>query len=187
VEGVAEADSWATDAHKWLNVPYDSGLAFVRHAAALRAAMSFQAAYLAPGNDREPMYWTPDASRRARGVEIWAAMHSLGRSGLADLIERTCRYAERFAAGLREAGYSILHEVVLNQVLVSFGSADLTTAVIRALQADGTCWCGGTVWKGQTAMRISVSSWATTSEDVEKSLAAMIRVAREEEKKCRKS
>jgi glutamate/tyrosine decarboxylase-like PLP-dependent enzyme len=116
-------------------------------------------------------------SRRARGVEVWAALRSLGRAGLADMIERSCRYATRFAEGLREAGYQVLNEVVSNQVLVSFGAADATQRVIAAIQADGTCWCGGTVWQGQTAMRISVSSWATTEADVERSLAAMLRNA----------
>ena len=175
-----EADSWATDAHKWLNVPYDSGLAFVRDAEALRVAMAATAAYLAPSERREPDQYTPEMSRRARGVEVWAALRSLGRAGLADLIERTCQYAARFAAGLRAAGYAILNDVALNQVLVSFGEPDVTRRVIAALQADGACWCGGTVWQGQTAMRISVSSWATTEADVERSLAAIIRIAGEQ-------
>jgi glutamate/tyrosine decarboxylase-like PLP-dependent enzyme len=116
-------------------------------------------------------------SRRARGVEIWAVLRTLGRSGLAELFERNCQYAARFAEGLRDAGYRILNEVVLNQVLVSFGDAETTRRVVAAVQADGTCWCGGSVWQGNTAMRISVSSWATTDEDVERSLAAIIRVA----------
>jgi glutamate/tyrosine decarboxylase-like PLP-dependent enzyme len=119
-------------------------------------------------------------SRRARGVEVWAALRSLGRSGLAALFERCCRHAARFAEGLAGAGYTILNDVVLNQVLVSFGDAETTRRVIAAIQADGTCWCGGTVWHGQTAMRISVASWATTEEDVERSLAAMLRCARAE-------
>jgi glutamate/tyrosine decarboxylase-like PLP-dependent enzyme len=174
--GLAEADSWGTDAHKWLNVPYDSGLAFVRDPETLRAAMSVSAAYLIQGEVREPSQFTPELSRRARGVEIWAALRSLGRQGLAELIERNCRQAARFAEGLRAAGCEILNEVVLNQVLVSFGDDDTTRRAIAALQAEGTCWCGGTVWQGRAAMRISVSSWATTDEDVERSLAAMIRV-----------
>jgi len=177
ISGFELADSWATDGHKWLNVPYDSGLAFVRHSESLRAAMSVSASYLPPGDVREPMHYTPEASRRARGIEVWAALRSLGRNGLADLIERNCRYASRFAAGLRAAGYKILNDVVLNQVLVSFGTDDRTQKVIAGIQEDGTCWCGGTVWQGQTAMRISVSSWATTEDDVELSLAAMLRVA----------
>jgi glutamate/tyrosine decarboxylase-like PLP-dependent enzyme len=175
--GVEHADSWATDAHKWLNVPYDSGLVFTRDADALRRAMSVGGAYLAQDEDRVPYQYTPDFSRRARGIEIWAALRQLGRSGLADLIERTCRYASRFAEGLRASGYRVLNEVVLNQVLVSFGSSERTREVIARVQDDGTCWCGGTVWQGQTAMRISVSSWATTESDVERSLAAILRVA----------
>lgn len=175
--GVAEADSWVLDAHKWLNVPYDSGLAICRHAEHLRAAMSFSAKYLIQGEGREPGLYTPEMSRRARGVEIWAALLSLGRSGLADLIERTCRHAWHFAQGLSAAGYQILNEVVLNQVLVSFGDGDTTRKVIAALQNEGTCWCGGTVWQGHSAMRISVSSWATTEEDVQRSLDAMLRIA----------
>jgi glutamate/tyrosine decarboxylase-like PLP-dependent enzyme len=178
--GVHEADSWATDAHKWLNVPYDSGLVFCREAQHLRAAMATTAAaYLVMEEQREPMHYTPESSRRARGLEVWAALRSLGRSGLAEMIDRCCRHAARFAGGLREAGYDILNEVQLNQVLVSFGSAEKTRRVITAVQEDGTCWCGGTVWQGHTAMRISVSSWATTEEDVEKSLAAIVRLARE--------
>lgn len=178
MEGYADADSWATDAHKYLNTPYDSGLAFVRSPDALQAAMAVSAAYLPSSSVRDPSNFTPELSRRARGIEVWAALHSLGRSGLADLIERTCRYALRFAAGLREAGYTILNEVVFNQVLVRFGDAERTRRVIAGIQLDGTCWCGGTIWQGQTAMRISVSSWATTEADVERSLEAMIRVAR---------
>ena len=175
--GVADADSWATDAHKWLNVPYDSGIAFVRDAEQLRAAMTLTAAYLPVSEHREPSQYTPELSRRARGIEVWAALRSLGRSGLADLIERTCRHATRFAEGLHAAGYEILNEVVLNQVLVSFGDDETTNRVVEGIQADGTCWCGGTVWQGRKAMRISVCSWATTAEDVEQSLAAMLRVA----------
>src|SRR5438270_2516535 len=177
--GYADADSWATDAHKYLNTPYDSGLAFVRSPDVLQAAMAISAAYLPSSPTRDPANFTPELSRRARGIEVWAALHSLGRSGLADLIERTCRYAVRFAEGLRAAGYTILNEVMFNQVLVTFGDAERTRRVIAAIQQDGTCWCGGTTWQGHTAMRISVSSWATTEADVERSLQAMIRVARE--------
>ena len=175
--GTEEADSWATDAHKWLNVPYDSGLVFTRDAGALRAAMAVGGAYLAQAEDRIPYQYTPDFSRRARGVEVWAALRQLGRAGLADLIERTCRFAERFAQGLAQSGHRILNEVVLNQVLVSFGSAERTREVIARVQSDGTCWCGGTLWQGHTAMRISVSSWATTEADVDRSLAAILRAA----------
>jgi glutamate/tyrosine decarboxylase-like PLP-dependent enzyme len=178
VAGAAEADSWATDAHKWLNVPYDSGLAFVRDARQLRGAMSMTAAYLPQGGHREPMLYVPELSRRARGVDTWAALKSLGRSGLAELIDRNCRCATRFADGLASAGFEILNEVVLNQVLVSFGSPETTERVIAGLQEDGTCWCGPTLWQGRVAMRISVSSWATTEADVDRSLEAMLRSAR---------
>jgi glutamate/tyrosine decarboxylase-like PLP-dependent enzyme len=177
VQGVEDADSWATDAHKWLNVPYDSGLVFTRDADALRKAMSVGGAYLAQDEDRVPYQYTPDFSRRARGIEVWSALRQLGRLGLANLIERTCRYAGQFAEGLHAAGHSVLNDVVLNQVLVSFGSAERTREVIDRVQRDGTCWCGGTVWQGHTAMRISVSSWATTEADVERSLAAILSVA----------
>jgi glutamate/tyrosine decarboxylase-like PLP-dependent enzyme len=177
--GFEKADSWATDAHKWPNVGYDSGIVLVKDGAALRASMGITAAYLEPGDRREPMYHAPEASRRARGVELWAALKSLGRSGLRDLIERTCAHAQHFAAGLRDAGFEVLNEVVVNQVLVSFGSPELTREVIRRVQEDGTCWCGGTVWQGKTAMRISVSSWATSAKDVERSLDAIIRAERE--------
>jgi glutamate/tyrosine decarboxylase-like PLP-dependent enzyme len=178
-KGVADADSWATDGHKWLNVPYDSGITFVRNPEHLRAAMSLTAAYLPQSYKREPLDYTPEASRRARGVAVWAALRSLGRRGLADLVERTCSYAARFAEGLRAAGHRVLNDVVINQVLVSFGDDEMTRRVIAAIQADGTCWCGETVWHEQAAMRISVSSWATTGEDVERSLAVMLRIARE--------
>jgi glutamate/tyrosine decarboxylase-like PLP-dependent enzyme len=177
VAGVERADSWATDAHKWLNVPYDSGLAFVRDAQTLHGAMSIGAAYLATGSDREPYHYTPEMSRRARGIEIWAALKSLGRAGIANLVERNCRLAARFADGLRGAGHQVLNDVVLNQVLVAFGDEAATRRVVDAVQADGTCWCGGTVWQGRFAMRISVSSWATTEADVDRSLSAMLRIA----------
>lgn len=178
-QGVEQADSWATDAHKWLNVPYDSGLVFVREPDAVRAAMAVGGAYLSQSETRVPYHYTPDFSRRARGVEVWAALRQLGREGLAELIERNCRQARRFAAGLAQQGYEILCDVLLNQVLVSFGTAEQTREVITRLQKDGTCWCGGTTWQGRTAMRISVSSWATTDSDVERSLEAMIRIAAE--------
>jgi len=176
--GFELADSWATDAHKWPNVNYDSGIVLVRDGAALRAAMTLSAAYLVPGTRREPMHHTPESSRRARGVELWAALKSLGRAGLCDLIERTCALAKRFEAGLRTAGFEVLNEVVINQVLVSFGDAKTTREVIARIQEEGTCWCGATEWQGKTAMRISVSSWATTEADVDRSLEAMVRIAR---------
>jgi glutamate/tyrosine decarboxylase-like PLP-dependent enzyme len=176
--GFEKADSWATDAHKWPNAGYDSGVVLVRDGAALRASMGITAAYLEPGARREPMFHTPEASRRARGVELWATLKSLGRQGLRELIERTCEHARSFAEGLRDAGFAILNEVVINQVLVSFGSSEVTRNVIRRIQEEGTCWCGATVWHGKVAMRISVSSWATTTRDVERSLEAIIRAAR---------
>jgi glutamate/tyrosine decarboxylase-like PLP-dependent enzyme len=180
VAGIEQADSWATDAHKWLNVPYDSGLAFVRDPGALSAAMAISAEYLLLDSAwRNPSDYVPELSRRARGVPVWAALRSLGRSGVAELIERTCRHARRFAEGLAASGFEVLNEVALNQVLVAFGDAARTQRVIAALQEEGTCWCGSTVWQGRTAMRISVSSWATTDADVEKSLEAMRRVAAE--------
>jgi glutamate/tyrosine decarboxylase-like PLP-dependent enzyme len=176
-QGVVNADSWATDAHKWLNVPYDSGLVFVRDVRHLAAAMSTHAAYLIEGERREPCHYVPELSRRARGIEIWAALRSLGKTGLADLIDRCCRHATSFAEGLQKAGYQVLNEVVLNQVLVKFGDDEKTRHIIKRIQRDGTCWCGETRWQGHVAMRLSVSSWATTREDVEKSLEAMLRVA----------
>jgi glutamate/tyrosine decarboxylase-like PLP-dependent enzyme len=177
VAGMALADSWATDAHKWLNVPYDSGLAFVRDAAALRGAMAISADYLPVGEARDPSDFTPELSRRARGVDVWAALRTLGRAGVADMIERCCAHARRFARELEAAGFEILNDVVLNQVLACHGDAATTLRLIAALQADGTCWCGATCWQGRTAMRISVCSWATTDDDVTRSLAAMRRVA----------
>ncbi len=179
LDGVQLADSWAIDCHKWLNVPYDSGIVVVREPEHLKRALSWgNAAYLTQGSGREPWQFTPDASRRARGVELWAAMRSLGRSGLREMIERNCRQARMFADRLRSAGFQVLNDVALNQVLVTFGGAEETKRVIAEIQSDGTCWCGGTVWQGHTAMRISVSSWATTDDDVERSVTAIIRVAR---------
>jgi glutamate/tyrosine decarboxylase-like PLP-dependent enzyme len=179
LKGIDQADSWATDAHKWLNVPQDSGIAIVRDEAALRSAMAIHASYYPdPGsNKREPMYWGPESSRRGRAIEIWAALRSLGMEGVGDLIDRTCNYATRFADGLRAAGYQILNEVTLNQVLVSFGDDESTTRIIAAVQQEGTCWCGGTIWKGRKAMRISVSSWATTENDLAQSLEAILAIA----------
>ncbi len=179
-EGLEKADSWATDGHKWLNLPYDSGLAFVRDAAALRAAMGNpSAAYIPANEDVDAMVYTPEMSRRARGVDAWAALRYLGRSGVTDLVERCCRHAERFATKLRDAGFRVLNEVALNQVLVSFGSDEVTRRVVAELQREGTCWCGGTLWHGMAAMRISVCSWATTERDVDRSVEAMVRVARQ--------
>ena len=179
LEGFNQGDSWAIDCHKWLNVPYDSGMVVVREPEHLRRALSWgSAAYLKQGAGREPWQFTPDASRRARGVELWAALRSLGRSGLRDMIERNCHQARLFADRLRAAGFTVLNDVVLNQVLVSFGSADQTRWIIAGIQTDGTCWCGGTEWQGHTAMRISVSCWATTDDDIARSVEAMIRIAK---------
>jgi glutamate/tyrosine decarboxylase-like PLP-dependent enzyme len=176
VRGMERADSWSTDAHKWLNVPYDCGIALVRDPHALAASMAIQAAYIpAADAQRNPFDYTPEFSRRARGVDVWAALRSLGRRGLAALIERDCAAAQRFAEQLRAAGCEIVNDVVLNQVLVAFGGPEQTQRVIAAVQADGTCWVGGTMWQGRTAMRISVCSWATTEADVDASVAAMLR------------
>jgi glutamate/tyrosine decarboxylase-like PLP-dependent enzyme len=178
-EGFDLADSWATDGHKWPNVGYDCGIALVRDPRALAGAMALSSSYFNPGDAAEPSQCGPELSRRARGVELWATLRALGREGLADLIERTCVHAQTFAEGLRDRGHEILNEVVINQVLVSFGSAERTRAVIDAVQQDGTCWCGATEWQGRTAMRISVSSWATSADDVKRSLAAICRIADE--------
>lgn len=177
--GFENADSWATDAHKWPNAGYDCGVVLVRNGDALRASLGVAAAYLEPGARREPMYHTPEASRRARGAELWATLKSLGRAGLCELVERSCAHAQRFAIGLRDAGFEVLNDVVINQVLVSFGSPEVTREVIQRVQEEGTCWCGGTNWQGKTAMRVSVSSWATTAADVENSLEAIVRIARD--------
>jgi glutamate/tyrosine decarboxylase-like PLP-dependent enzyme len=150
----------------------------VRDHDALKAAMAITAEYLpSKGEIRNPCDYTPELSRRARGIEVWAALHALGRAGVAELVERNCAQARRFAAQLLAAGFTILNEVVLNQVLVSFGTAEKTKRTITGIQDDGTCWCGITVWQGVTAMRISVSCWATTDADVDRSVAAMIRIA----------
>jgi glutamate/tyrosine decarboxylase-like PLP-dependent enzyme len=170
-----EADSWALDAHKWLNVPYDSGVAFVREREALGRAMSISGAYLPqPSEHRDAINYTPDSSRRARAVEIWSALKFLGRSGLSELVSRCCRLARRFADDLQQAGVEVLNDVVLNQVVVAFGDDEHTRRVIGTIQESGTCWCGGTTWRGRAAMRISVSSWATSEEDIARSVTAVL-------------
>ena len=180
VRGIENADSIATDAHKWLNAPYDCGIVFCAHEAAHRSAMSLAAAYIvATGSERDPHEFVPEESRRARAIPVYAALRSLGREGFAELVERNCRQARRFAAALEAAGCQVLNDVVLNQVLVSFGAPDKTQRVIAAIQQDGTCWCGGTVWKGHTAMRISVSNWSTTDADVDQSIAAILHCAKQ--------
>ncbi|MCK5275274.1 MAG: aspartate aminotransferase family protein, partial [Alphaproteobacteria bacterium] len=178
-EGIVAADSWAMDAHKWLNVPYDSGIALVRDQSALGQAMSISGSYLLASNNRDAINFTPDSSRRARAIEVWAALKSLGRSGLADLVNRNCRQAQRLADGLRQGGVEILNEVVLNQVVVAFGDDDRTNRVISMVQRSGECWCGGTTWHNRAAMRISLSSWVTTDDDVERSLSAILQAHRE--------
>jgi glutamate/tyrosine decarboxylase-like PLP-dependent enzyme len=178
VRGVELADSVAADAHKWLNVPYDCGLSFCADEPAHRGAMSLAAAYIvATGSERDPHEFVPEESRRARGVPVYAALRSLGRQGFAELVERNCRQARRFAEALRAAGYEILNEVLLNQVLVSFGTPEQTQRTITGIQEDGTCWCAGTVWKGRTAMRISICNWSTTDGDVERSIEAILQAA----------
>ena len=185
VGGVERADSWATDAHKWLNAPYDSGLVFTAHPEAHRAAMSVAAAYLVRSADepREPMDWVPESSRRARGFAVYAALRALGRSGVEDLVDRCCRLAARFADRLRqERSMQILNDVVLNQVLArvvpSTGDADAATReTIRLVQEERVCWLGGTRWHGMEAMRISVSNWSTTDEDVDRSAESIVRAA----------
>ncbi|HEY5318317.1 MAG TPA: aminotransferase class V-fold PLP-dependent enzyme [Solirubrobacteraceae bacterium] len=186
VAGAERADSWATDAHKWLNVPYDSGIALCAHPEAQQAAMSVRAGYLVhadSGGPRDELDWNPDFSRRARGFPVYAAIRSLGRSGVAELVERCCAHARHFGEVLGSTpAVEVLNDVVLNQVLVRFldeaGDHDAyTRSVIEAVQNDGTCWLSGTTWHDMAAMRISVSSWATTTEDVERSLEAILRAA----------
>ena len=185
MRGYREADSWSTDAHKWLNVPYDSGLVFVRDAAAHHQAMTLGAAYYieTEGAERDPYNWVPESSRRARGFTVLAALRSLGRQGLIDLVERDCALARQMAERLAGPGVTILNEVVLNQVLVRFGvNVDpdgaigdaRTRAVIDAAQRDGTCWLGGTMWAGRAAMRVSVSGWQTTPGDIDRSADAIL-------------
>jgi glutamate/tyrosine decarboxylase-like PLP-dependent enzyme len=176
-DGQELADSWATDAHKYLNVPYDAGVAIVRNPEALAREMNVSAAYLI-GGGHDPFFFTPEMSRRARGIPTWAVLKTLGRSGLVELVERTVDLAQLFARRLTEEGFEILNDVVLNQVLVSFGEPEETNRVVKAIQEEGTLFAGPTVWQGKTAMRISVSSFKTTDDDVERSVAAIVRLAR---------
>ena len=179
VDGVERADSWAADAHKWLNVPYDCGIVFTKHPAAHADAMAVAASYLQRAGGRSPSDWVPESSRRARGFAVWAALRSLGRNGVAELVDRCCEHARRFAELLAaEPGVEILNEICLNQVLVRFRDDDETTReVVRRVQDDGTCWLGATDWQGRAAMRISVSSFRTTTDDVERSAAAILEAA----------
>ena len=176
VDGHELADSWACDGHKWLNVPYDSGLAFIRDRESLRETLKLRANYLIQ-DLADPMEFTLEASRRARGIEIWAALRNLGRRGVAGLVDRSCLLARRFAECLSAAGVEVLNDVVLNQVLVSFGSDETTAEVIRRVREDGTAWFSGTRWRGRAAMRISVSCWATTEEDIDVSAKTVMRIA----------
>jgi glutamate/tyrosine decarboxylase-like PLP-dependent enzyme len=180
VRGAGRADSWATDAHKWLNVPYDSGIAFCAHPAAHRAAMAVHASYLVHADEsgpRDQLDWTPEFSRRARGFAIYAALRSLGRDGVATLVERCCAHARRFAEQLTAGGGEVLNEVVLNQVLVRFGDDARTDAVLERVRDDGTCFMSGTTFRGRRAVRVSVSNWRTTEEDVDRSVAAVLAAA----------
>ena len=173
--GSERADSWATDAHKWLNVPYDCGIAFCAHPDPHRESMTAHAAYYVRDPDaiREPIDWTPEHSRRARAVPVYAALRQLGRSGVAELVERSCARARRFAAGIRELpGCEVLNEVVLNQVLFRFVDDATTTGALAAVQASGEAWMSGTEWDGRPAIRLSVSSWRTTERDVDRAVAA---------------
>jgi len=182
VRGAELADSWSTDAHKWLNVPYDNGIAFCAHPDAHSAAMGTRASYLIHADrdgPRDQLDWNPEFSRRARGFTVYAAIRSLGRSGIVELVERCCSHARRFGEALgAEPGVEVLNEIVLNQVLVRFGGDEHTRAVIERVQDDGTCWMSGTTWHGKAAMRISVSNWSTTEEDVDRSVEAILRAAR---------
>ena len=183
LDGFERADSWATDAHKWLNVPYDCGIAAVADAAAHRAAMTSTAAYIPAFDEEVPGggHWVPEFSRRARGVPLYAALRSLGRSGVAALIERSCDHARRMAARLaRDDRVEIVNDVVLNQVLVRFGDDDdLTNAVIDRVQREGTCWLGGSTFQGRAVMRISVVGWQTTGEDIDRSADAILEAVRQ--------
>ncbi|GIJ47946.1 aspartate aminotransferase family protein [Virgisporangium aliadipatigenens] len=176
-DGVELADSWGCDGHKWLNVPYDSAFAFVSRPQVHAAALSMTAAYLTGAGGRQVADRTVESSRRARGFAVWAALRELGRDGVAELVERCCRLARRFADGLADAGFEVANDVVLNQVLVSFGEGERTDEVIAAVQRDGTCWMGGTTWRGRRFMRIAVSNYATTEADVDRSVAAVVRCA----------
>ena len=175
--GLADADSWAADAHKWLNVPYDCGICLARRPADLRRSFAAVAGYLPPGAGFEASHHTPQASQRARQVEVWAVLRTLGRQGVADLVARACQHAQTMAARLRQADLEVLNEVVLNQVLLRAATDEATTALVDAVQREGTCWCGPTLWKGRPAMRISISGWATSGEDIDKSAQAIISAA----------
>jgi glutamate/tyrosine decarboxylase-like PLP-dependent enzyme len=179
VAGVEAADSWATDAHKWLNTTYDCGMALVREPQALLAALRSEAAYLPMGAEREPALFTPQSSQRARGAEVWAVLAALGRDGLAELVARSCRLARRFAAGLADGGLEVMNDVVLNQVVVALSDPSATDRAVGIVQREGTCWCGPTTWHGRRAIRVSVSNWSTSESDVDRSVAAVLAAAKE--------
>lgn len=181
--GLEKADSWATDAHKWLNTPYDSGMAFVRDPKSLIASMTQNASYLIQDGSRDPFVYVPEMSRRARGIEVWAALRSLGKNGVTSMIRTSCELAVAFAEKLSNAGFQVLNDVVINQVLVSFGDDDLNKRIIKRIQEDGTCWCGGSKWKNRTVMRISISSWRTTIKDVQQCADVIAGIARDEIRK----
>lgn len=178
VAGVQLADSWTVDAHKWLNTPYDCGLAICRDPQAVHAVMTTQAPYLAAGQQAAPKDMVPEFSRRARGVEVWAAIKEMGREGIVELIERCCAHARRLADGLEGLGFDVLNEVVLNQVVAAIGTPEDIARIVAAVQAEGECWFGQTVWRGRHAIRLSVASWATTDEDIERTLASIARATR---------
>ena len=183
VDGVDLADSWSCDGHKWLNVPYDCGFAICAHPQVHAGSLSYTAAYLTGQGGPTPALGdlVPESSRKARGFAVWAALRELGRDGVADLVERCCSLARRFADGLQVGGAEVVNDVVLNQVLVSFGSDERTDRVVEAVQREGTCWLGATTWHGRRLMRVSVSNWSTTEDDVDRSVAAILRVAAEVE------
>ena len=174
LDGYEAADSWVVDGHKWLNTPYDCGLAICKHPTAVHAPMATQAPYLKEGSMAAPKDMVPEFSRSARGVEVWAALHSLGRAGVADLIDRCCDHAQAFAVGLRSLGFEILNDVILNQVVATLiGQEHLAARIAEHVQQSGNAWFGPTVWQGRQAIRISVSSWVTSKADVQLTLAAI--------------
>jgi glutamate/tyrosine decarboxylase-like PLP-dependent enzyme len=175
VPGIAEADSWAVDAHKTLNVPYDCGVILCRDREALLAAFRASASYFQWSDEREPMRYTPSMSKRARAVELWAVLKTLGREGVVRLVEQLCENARYFADRLAENGFAVHNDVVFNQVLTSCDDDDETTRTLANIQAVGECWCGGSVWQGRAVIRVSVCSWATTRADIDRSVAAFCR------------
>jgi len=172
--GIEKADSWSADAHKTLNAPYDCGIVLCRHRDALVGALQANDSYILYGDRRDGMLYTPEMSRRSRAIELWATLKALGRAGVEDLVDRLCAHAERFATRLRGHGFRVLNDVVFDQVLVACDSAAATRATLEAIQASGECWCGGATWRGEPVIRLSVVSWATTTADVDRSVAAFV-------------